>query len=270
MEQRTYDIKDIYLIPKMIGLRGTVEYLMAEKIMYFLKIFGKKTFKNCYTIHLRGIDHPLYCRYGTSDRSVFRQIFIKAYNYDGERASPRFIVDCGAYIGYSTVYFLNRYPNAQVLAVEPDAGNYEMLVKNIKPYGKRVNSIRVGVWSHSTGLKVVRGGYRDGRDWSTQVRNCQAQEIADIRSIDIGTLLSESGFNRIDILKLDIEGAEFVLFSKNYDHWIDKVDMFIIELHDEKCRLAFMNAIKDRLYTCFRSGEVTIARRLTDCASAEI
>lgn len=78
-------------------------------------------------------------------------------------------------------------------------------------------------------------------------------------------LLRDSGHDRISVLKLDIEGAETVLFTSGYEDWIDTVDTFVIELHEDSpwgnASAAFHVAIEGRGLALSRSAEVTIARR---------
>jgi hypothetical protein len=112
--------------------------------------------------------YPLLARPGTSDLSVFRQVFLqREYACLDDVQAPRFIVDCGANVGYSSASLLTRSPQARVISVEPDAGNYEILVKNMAPYGNRVRTIRGAVWSHSTHLTMASTGYRGGEEWAT-------------------------------------------------------------------------------------------------------
>jgi len=131
------------------------------------------------------------------------------------------------------------------------------------PYGNQVTTLCSAVWSHRVGLVVVKRQYRDGREWTTQVRECGDYEKPDIYAVDIGTLLADSGFQNIDVLKVDIERAEEVVFSRNYESWIDKVDTFVIELHDEQCQEVFYNALKRGTFKFSRSGELTIVRRIS-------
>ena len=79
--------------------------------------------------------------------------------------------------------------------------------------------------------------------------------------IDIGTLLRKSGFDRIFILKVDIERAESVVFSSNYEQWINSVDNIVIELHDEECRAVFMKAIASADFAISQCDELTVCKR---------
>jgi hypothetical protein len=106
--------------------------------------------------------------------------------------------------------------------------------------------------------------YRDG-EWARQVRPARPGEGSNLRGVDIGTLLRESGYPTISLLKIDIEGAEGVLFAKNYEKWLDEVDTIVIELHDDsrfgEVGAIFERAVAGRGFALGRSGELTVARR---------
>src|ERR1051326_8504661 len=66
----------------------------------------------------------LYLRTGTSDLPVFRQIFIdEEYNFQIP-FQPSVIFDLGANVGFASIYFANKFPNARIIAVEPEISNY--------------------------------------------------------------------------------------------------------------------------------------------------
>jgi FkbM family methyltransferase len=210
--------------------------------------------------------HPLLVRGDSSDFDVFDQIFIdREYRCLDDMTEVRLVIDCGANVGYSSAYFLSLHPNSRIIAVEPDPENFAMLKRNLAPYRSRVNAINAGVWSHATRLALSESRYRDGREWTRQVRVSEAGEEADIEGVDIETLFASSGQDRISILKVDVEGAEAEIFSKNYRSWLDKVDAIAIELHDDsvfgKATEVFFTAIEAGGFQVSRSGQLTVCRK---------
>jgi FkbM family methyltransferase len=209
--------------------------------------------------------HRLHYRAGSSDLDVFYQIFVDL-EYSplcGER-NVGLVIDCGANVGYSSTFFLSQFPSCRVIAVEPDSGNFGMLQQNLKPYEGRTELVRAGIWSETAPLKISKEQYCDGREWSFQVRPCEPNEEPDFLGVSIESLLNNSGFSRVSVLKIDIEGAEAVVFQGNVD-WLDRVDAIAIELHDDtvfgKASDVFHNAIRGRGFEISRSGELTICRR---------
>ena len=80
---------------------------------------------------IKNAQYPLFLRIGSSDREVLAQIFIEKEYEPIAAGSPKTILDLGANVGYSSAYFMTNYPEASVLAVEPDAGNYAMCRRNL-------------------------------------------------------------------------------------------------------------------------------------------
>lgn len=221
-----------------------------------------------WSLHPRRVLHPLQLRAGTSDIEVFYQIFVEQeYAVMDDFRDVGLIIDGGANVGYSAAYFLSTFASCEVIAIEPDPENAQMLRRNMAPYGERVRCLERGLWSHNARLKMADSSFRDGAHWARQVRECAADEPGGLDSVGIGELLRESGHARISVLKLDIEGAETVLFSRGYEDWIDRVDTFVIELHNDSpwgnASEAFDTAIAGRGLVLSRSGELTIAHRAT-------
>jgi len=209
--------------------------------------------------------YPVGLRHGSSDFFVFEQIFVEQeYAPLYAMTDVGLVIDCGANVGYSAAAFLARFPDCHVVAIEPDAGNFAMLQRNVLPYGSRVTLRRAAVWSHMAPLVMSPDRYRDGREWSKQVRECQSDEHADFEGIDIASVLAASGYDRISLLKVDVEGAEAVIFRGDL-RWLDRVDAIAIELHDDSLfgngSQIFFEAIRDQDFVVSHSEELTICRR---------
>ncbi|MBX3084122.1 MAG: FkbM family methyltransferase [Anaerolineae bacterium] len=214
-----------------------------------------------YRLYSRLLDHALECRPYTSDVDVFRELLInQQYALVNDLSEADLIIDCGANVGFSTAYFLSRYPSAQVIAIEPDPGNFKQLQANVAAYGSRCRAIQAGVWSDSVGLVMSDEPYGDGREWARQVRVARPDETPTIKAVDIETLMRESGRPEISILKVDIERAEAAVFGANYQGWIDNVRNIIIELHDDECRRVFMQAIAGQPFVISEHAELTLCR----------
>ena len=209
----------------------------------------------------------MVCREHSSDIHAFHQAFIeREYSCLDDLADPGLILDCGAYAGYSAVYFLSRFPRCRVIAVEPDPANFELLRRNVAPFGDRVRTLRAALWSHEARLKMCEGARGPGSEWGRRVRECAPGEDADLAATDVGALLRESGYSSISVLKVDIEGSEEVVFGSNYESWIGRVENIVVELHGEGCAGAFRRAIAGQPFRITRSGELTVCRRIRDDA----
>ena len=209
--------------------------------------------------------YPLLGRENSSDIHSFHQIFIaREYSCLDDLTDPQFILDCGGYVGYASAYFLSRFPNCRMITVEADLANFGVLQRNLAPFGDRVRTIRAAVWSHPAALKMSEATKAPGREWGRQVRECRDGEAAELPATDVGTLFRESGYSSISVLKVDIEGAEKVVFGPGSESWIDKVENIVIELHGKECAEAFHRAIAGQPFQISQCGELTVCKRLRE------
>jgi FkbM family methyltransferase len=238
-----------------LGVRNTIAVVRQ-------RVLRGKPLDGLYAISAGGVKSPVLFRLHSTDSGVFNAIF-RRNEYGGLKPTGAvdMVIDCGANVGYSSLYFLTRYPNCRVIAVEPDPENFAVLARNLAPYRSRVQMIRSGVWSHPTGLRMSESSFRDGREWSRQVRECAEGEAPELVATDIGSLLVQSGASRISILKIDVERAETEIFARNYEQWLDRTDNIVIELHDDECRSIFGRAITNVPFRLQESGELTICSR---------
>lgn len=239
-----------------LGLGYSIVYRLKRA---HVRAFGRRT---PYRLYSRRLRHPILCRPDTTDVDVFSQIFVgREYRCLDNVRSADFIIDCGANVGYSSAYFLSQYPGARLVAVEPDPGNFEMLKRNLEPFGARARAVNSAVWSRSVGLRLSEEQFRDGREWSRTVRPVAEGEAPTMMAVDIGSLWRESGFDRISILKIDIEGAEREVFADNYDSWLSRVDNLVIELHGPECTDVFQRAIASQGFDVSECDELTVCLR---------
>lgn len=224
--------------------------LRFDLFFLFYKWRKYKLFK----LRLPKVKHPIFLRNNSSDVDTFYQIFYyKGYETEFN-IDPKVIVDCGANIGLATVWFKNKYPNAKIVSVEPASSNYEMLVKNTEAYDN-VSCLKAGIWNKNAILKVVDNGYGE---WGFMTEEVETEGPDTINSVSIDGLMEKFGLDHIDLLKIDIEGSEKELFEKNYEKWMPKVKVILIELHDsmkEDCIRTFFKAMVNYKFTMRCKGE---------------
>jgi len=194
--------------------------------------------------------HPFVIRGNTTDVYIFEKVLLlEDYHVPYfDNFSPKFIIDGGAYVGYSSLFFANKFPDALVVAVEPEESNFAILEKNTTGYDN-IKRIKAGIWNKNTFLKIVDlsvGHY------GFMVKEVVTNESGSLKAVTIGEILKGCNFEKIDILKLDTEGAEKEIFSSSFQDWLGKTKIIIIELHDfnrEGCTTTFYSAIKNYHFT---------------------
>lgn len=185
----------------------------------------------------------VWLREGTSDDAVLEQIFhTEEFNistapqfawvratYDRMLAAgePPLIVDCGANIGLSTLYFASRLPKAKIIGIEPAPENVALARKNTR-HNPLIEIIEAAVHDQPTMLELVNP---DAEKFAFQVRESSAQNATSVDAITIEALMKQHGATRNLIVKVDIEGGEHALFRSN-TAWLDRTDLLIIETHD--------------------------------------
>lgn len=243
----------------VLGWRKAVRYSFWRFIEYFPTFAAPFTYELITPL----VRYPLVCRRGTSDIQVFRQVFIeRQYKTLEVAVNPRIIVDCGANIGLSAAYFLSLFPNSRVIAVEPDTENFRMLTVNLSPFSNRVEAFHAGIWSHACDLTVSGLTADRGNEWARRCQPVTQPTPESVRAFGMQALLDNNGVDEVDILKVDIEGAEEILFSASCESWINKIKTFAIEFHSDRAKKQFASAVAAIDGEFSENGEITVFRVL--------
>jgi len=206
-----------------------------------------------YTFKLK----KLVIRKDTTDIHLFKQIFILREYGIKINIKPKFIVDAGANVGYATLWFNQKFPDAKIISIEPESSNFEVLRENTMNIDN-IKILKKGLWAKKSFLKIIDNGV--GK-WGFSTEEVGVEDSYDIEGIGVDDILANTDFNCIDILKLDIEGAEKELFSENFESWLPKVNILIVELHDEfkeGCARALYSAIEGHDFEETRRSENVI------------
>lgn len=217
------------------------------------KLYPKNSTHDLISVKLNGFEHPIWLRGGTTDVTNFNENIIHHVFPFPKNIEPKFIIDAGANAGYASIQFLNRYKDAYVIAIEPDSTNIKILNKNCQPYN-RFQAIESAIWSNAGYVKIINP---EAGKTGFRVNTCDQGDAGAMKATTINDVLEATTFERIDILKLDIEGAELEIFQDNYKKWIDKVDILIIELHERFKRgsaLAFHLAMIEQPFVEISKG----------------
>lgn len=223
--------KKIIRIIKVFGIRGTVD------LMIYLcesRLFSEDKIKK---VHIKKFSRNIFIRTHTSDFGLLRDFFWedlgsgKQLLYDIDYSMTRGdIIDAGANIGLFTILISNKYPEARIFSIEAEKNNFDLLKRNTEGL-KNVVCINAGIYTHDASLEVTTTELSQGTVGFV-VKECEKAE-EQIKGISIDSLVSTYAIERIGILKMDIEGAEYQIFTTDsYKKWIDILDTMLIEVHD--------------------------------------
>lgn len=154
---------------------------------------------------------------------TYSDIFEKGiYRFEADNSKPR-IIDGGANIGLSVIYFKQLYPESSIVAFEPDEKIYSCLKNNISNRNLRnVEVVRKALWDAEMILEFDTEGSDAGRVNTAE----GSQEVVTVPATRLRNYLEEP----VDLLKLDIEGAETRVI-KDCEDLLKNVKKLFVEYH---------------------------------------
>lgn len=247
----------------LLGNLGDVRTFGVGVLTRHLGWFSKDRVR---TSHLKGVGR-VAMRVRDSDMECVRQVFrFREYSfthlpavearlrakYDGLLAAgvrPA-IVDAGANIGAASLWFAWQYPEARIAAIEPDAGNFDLLGRNTR-HLPNVTPLLAALDAEPGFVEVL------GSDAGWTVRTRRAE--AGLEVVTVEDAIRACGGGEPFIVKIDIEGFERDLFRSNLQ-WIDRTYAVIIEPHDwmlpgRFTSAPFMRALSGGDFEVFVIGE---------------
>ncbi|WP_262964921.1 FkbM family methyltransferase [Methylobacter psychrophilus] len=219
-----YIINFLYKIGSYKSLFSVLTFNQAVNLM--LLDFLKKT--KTLNITINGIN--LLIRSNTSDYLVAKESLISD-EYDCiELEAPKIIIDLGANIGTSALALHRRYPESKIYAVEMENENFQLLKENVSAY-KNIIPIHAAIAGTSGTRKIFDRGTGPWGYTITDTINEKSELSEKIQAISLDELVEKYAINRINLLKIDIEGAEKEIFETE-NKWLTITDVIIAELHD--------------------------------------
>ena len=164
------------------------------------------------------------------------EIFIKEI-YKQRLGDNPFIIDCGANIGLSVIYLKKQSPSARIIAFEPDDANFALLKKNIEAFNfGNIELRKEAVWIDNTVLNFASEGSMASKiDPSATGKKVEAIRLKDY--------LRE----KVDFLKIDIEGAEYAVL-KDIEEALVNVNNLFLEYHGTYSELGELCELFNMLY----------------------
>jgi FkbM family methyltransferase len=188
----------------------------------------------------------------TSDAWVFHQVIVSdEYSLIPNSLKPATIVDAGANAGFAIRWMKSRWPDASVVAIEPDPENFRIAQANTSEH-IGVTLIEGALWSEEGRASFVCTG---DEKYALRVKMEQAGPI---RCVTVCGLMRQMGWDRIDLLKMDIEGAEREVFGPSAQEWIHKIGVLVVELHEgfsPGCTVKLFQALQGTKFTLKWRGE---------------
>ena len=154
---------------------------------------------------------------------TYKEIVVdEIYKFHTSNPNPT-IIDCGANMGLSVLYLSQLYPQAHIIAFEPEAAIFDVLQKNVQQFasGRKVDLYKKAVWDSETTLQFFTD---HGMGGSVEAKQAQTP-------IKVGTVrLADYLQTPVDFLKVDIEGAEYTVL-KSCEPYLKNVNYIFVEYH---------------------------------------
>ncbi|MEO8860552.1 MAG: FkbM family methyltransferase [Ginsengibacter sp.] len=167
------------------------------------------------------LNHKTFFYDGPGYLHGLQEIFVEEI-YAQKLPQNAYILDCGANIGLSVIYLKNICPSAHIICFEPDEKNLELLQKNISSHHlKNVEIKNEAVWTENTSLNFIQEGNMASKIGSDSSVNTMSVKAARLKDYLI---------QKIDFLKIDIEGAEYNVMKDIADS-LDEIGSMFVEYH---------------------------------------
>ncbi|MCC7145639.1 MAG: FkbM family methyltransferase [Phycisphaeraceae bacterium] len=234
----------------LLGLWQALKYV-------FCRLLGVQEI----SLRLPGIRQPILCRPRHSDMYAFWHVFGHR-DCDVELSRPpRLIIDGGANVGYASILLANKYPNARIIAVEPDPKNCALIRRQIVSYSN-IQLVEGALWPRPA-LLAIDNPTADS--WAFRVRELDPTRDGQVgqgmRGATISELLNESGADALDLLKLDVEGAEQQLLTEGDLAWLNKLRVMVVETHGPAIRQVVEKVMADHGFVREAKGEKLVYRQ---------
>jgi FkbM family methyltransferase len=225
-------MKGIYAIK--VAFKALFEIIRSKEGRFFLKLCiicgdRKRHKPGRVTVHGRKISYVDSMSFLWQYWEIFHKQY---YHFKSDKNNP-VIFDCGANIGLASRYFLNVYPQCRLIAFEPDPSVAQVYLSNV-PEPKVF--YQKAVWVNDAGVRMVREGADAG------FISTEGDMV--VESISLKDELMK--FPQIDMLKMDIEGAESDVMM-DIKPELSRVQNMFIEYHDRKDREQTLGKLLDTL-----------------------
>jgi len=199
----------------------------------------------------------------TSDEEVFEDVLVRG-EYDSpelRRLDAASILDGGANVGYTTLFLHSVFPEARIVAVEPDEENVRQLRENVRLAGIEdlVTCVHGAVWPQRERVSIINSS---ASEWAFRVAPVKTEGEDQIEAYRLHDLAGMTPTGAFDLIKLDIEGAERELFADpGAADIVRRAQAVLVELHDRivsGCSASFYRSIVGEDFDQYTRGDACL------------
>lgn len=222
-------------------------HIVGNKDIYkYPLLIRKKIFKNheCISLQIKQIDHQsVSLRLGSSDYATLKTTFLQQYHLPPQKLPDNAtILDLGSNIGFTILHFAHLYKKARIIGVEMDKNNFKLAQKNLTGHQNCIlinNAI-----SNSNGIVHYDGSNHEDAYHISTKNDIPIEQTINVKSITMKEIINQFELEKIDYIKIDIEGEEVVIFDELLSDlsWLEIVDVLNIEVHTSQSDLEIILA----------------------------
>jgi FkbM family methyltransferase len=213
-------------------IRVRMRFVLLSPNFVRTQVIYDRIVRKVFTIKIRdGIDYLVVRQvYEAEDYCLQRleryQDLVMSYRAICANNRVPLILDLGAHAGLASKYFAREFPEAKIIAVEPDAGNLAAARVNLR------GEANVVLMHRAVSCKSGKGRLMSS-DLGSWGYRTEHYEKGSLELISVNSILEDEAACRCTpfIVKIDIEGFEQDLFMSNTE-WVERFPLLIIELHD--------------------------------------
>lgn len=180
---------------------------------------------------LRIGDSKIKIRAGTNDKKIITELVLSEPYFPKwlEMGENSKIIDLGAHIGIFSILAASKFKNAKIFAIEPSEDNFSILEENVnmnKNVDITVSKICLSDKRESVEL------YKDKNSARHSIVRTGNTEKEIVEAMTLGDFFNEKGIEECDLLKMDIEGAEYPVLFSTTSETMRKIQRIFLEIHD--------------------------------------
>ena len=244
----------------------TKDFSSFLSLVWFTKLYRlrKKSVKyknyqnNYFSISLVAFPAKrIFIRTYAGDIDIFYEIFYKEIYQLPNNLNKNLVIDAGANVGFAALFFLKLMPGATIHCIEPDPDNFTFLKKNLEAEieNGKVKLIMAGL-SGSDGVMNLAS---NSLKYNSNLVELPVEDAVHVITYSAGTFLKTFVPGKVDLLKMDIEGAEESIFENDVS-WLNNVDQLLIEFHSDKIKEMCFEKLQSKNFY-FEPG---VSRKNTD------